>query len=73
MKGITIMEMLQVKGKQIIDSKGKPVRLRGTNIGGWMNMENFISGFPGTETGLREAVINSLGKIKGQYFFERFL
>jgi hypothetical protein len=65
------MEMLQVKGERIVDSKGKPVRLRGTNIGGWMNMENFITGFPGTETGLRDAVIHSLGKIKGQYFFER--
>lgn len=67
------MEMLQVKGKQVVDGKGNPVQLRGTCIGGWMNMENFINGFPGTETMLRTAIIKALGKDRGTFFVERFL
>jgi hypothetical protein len=34
------MDMLQVHGNQIVDARGTPVRLRGTCVGGWMNMEN---------------------------------
>jgi endoglucanase len=67
------MDLLQVKGKRIIDSQGNPVRLRGTCIGGWMNMENFIDGFPGAETMLRDAMTAALGKEKSAFFFERFL
>ena len=32
------MDRLQVKGNQIVDGRGQPVKLRGTCIGGWMNM-----------------------------------
>ena len=67
------MEMLQTQGRQIVDSQGKPVRLRGACIGGWMNLENFIDGYPGSEHGVREAVAAALGATKGQFFFERLL
>ena len=36
------MDMLQVQGGRIVDSRGDTVRLRGTCVGGWMNMEDFI-------------------------------
>ena len=65
--------MLQVKGHQIIDAQGKPIRLRGTCVGGWMNMENFINGFPGDENGLRTAMADVLGTKKAQFFFDRWL
>src|SRR3954471_19322994 len=32
------MEFLRVSGRNIVDAKGKKVRLRGTCPGGWMNM-----------------------------------
>lgn len=67
------MDLLQVKGNKIIDSNGKPVQLRGTCVGGWMNMENFINGYPGTETGIRQAVAKVLGKEKGEFLFDRML
>lgn len=67
------MEMLRAKGKQVVDSKGNVIRLRGTCIGGWMNLENFINGYPGAETQLRETVINELGTGKGKFFFECLL
>jgi endoglucanase len=40
--------VLSVRGTQIVDAAGTPVILRGYNIGGWMNMENFLTGYPGT-------------------------
>jgi endoglucanase len=65
--------MLQVKQNQIVDEHGKTVRLRGVCIGGWMNMENFINGYPGDEHGLRAAMAEILGPLKAQFFFERWL
>ncbi len=65
--------MLQVKGNQIVDGLGKAVRLRGTCVGGWMNMENFINGYPGDEHGIRAAMADVLGASKGQFFFDRWL
>ncbi|MGD0002818.1 MAG: hypothetical protein ABSE06_01170 [Anaerolineaceae bacterium] len=37
-----MMDMLQVQGGRIVDAQGNTVRLRGTCVGGWMNMEDFI-------------------------------
>jgi hypothetical protein len=28
---------LQIQGSRIVDSNGDPIRLKGTNIGGWLN------------------------------------
>jgi endoglucanase len=44
--------VLRVSGNQIVDGPGQPVLLRGYNVGGWMNMENFLTGYPGTESPL---------------------
>ncbi len=67
------MDMLQVRGNQIVDAAGRPVRLRGTCVGGWMNMENFIDGYPGTEHGLRAALAAELGPEQARFFFARLL
>jgi endoglucanase len=67
------MDNLQVRNGKIIDSTGKPVQLRGTCVGGWMNMENFINGYPGSESGLRAAFADELGKSKAEFFFDRML
>ena len=47
------MEILKVHNHQIVTAKNKPLRLRGWNIGGWLNMEDFINGFVGAEYNLR--------------------
>jgi endoglucanase len=65
--------MLQVKNHIIVDEQGKAFQLRGTCIGGWMNMENFINGYPGDEHGLRAAMAEILGQGKAQFFFDRWL
>jgi hypothetical protein len=39
--GRQIVDVFQVDDGTIVDAQGQPVRLRGTCVGGWMNMENF--------------------------------
>ncbi|MCM3694010.1 glycoside hydrolase family 5 protein [Neobacillus niacini] len=65
------MDLLKVIQNRITDSAGKTVKLRGTCIGGWMNMEDFINGYTGSEHGLRHAMSEVLGKGKAEFFFER--
>lgn len=65
--------ILKVKGTDVVDKDGNRVILRGAGLGGWMNMENFITGFPGHEGYMREAVLEVLGQEKYDYFFDRFL
>jgi endoglucanase len=67
------MDLLQVRNGQIQDASGKPVQLRGTCVGGWMNMENFINGYPGSESGLRAALAEELGQGRAEFLFDRML
>jgi endoglucanase len=67
------MEFLRVSGRHIVNAKGKQVRLRGTCPGGWMNMEDFINGYPGAEHTLRAQMAEVLGPARAQFFFERML
>ncbi len=65
--------MLQVRNSEIVNSDGQPVRLRGVCVGGWMNMENFINGYPGDESGVRRASAHSLGAGRAEFLFDRWL
>ena len=47
---------LRVDGEAIVDGEGNRVVLRGVGLGGWMNMENFITGYPATESQMRASV-----------------
>ncbi len=68
------MERLEVKKDQIVvASTGKPIMLRGTCVGGWMNMENFINGYPGDERGVRRTLAQVIGPAKAEFFFDRML
>ena len=64
--------MLQVEGSEIV-AAGQPVRLRGVSIGGWLMMENFITGFPGVEYQQREVLSQAMGQDLADHLFERFL
>jgi endoglucanase len=64
---------LSVKGPQIVDAAGERVLLRGYNVGGWMNMENFLTGFPATESLHRNALRRTLGNERYDLFFKRFM
>ena len=67
------MDQLSVKGNQIVDPRGHEVRLRGTCVGGWLNMEDFIDAYPGAEHQLRATLARELGVGKAQFFFDRLL
>jgi len=67
------MEMLRVRNGKVRDPSGREVRLKGTCIGGWMNMENFLNGYPGSEHGLRSVFSDALGPEKTKFFFDRWL
>ncbi|KAF4622037.1 hypothetical protein D9613_009155 [Agrocybe pediades] len=67
------MSFLKVSGTKIVDGEEKEVILRGAGLGGWMNMENFISGYPGCEYQIREALAEAIGPEKSEFFFDKFL
>jgi endoglucanase len=64
--------ILRVEGTRIMSGQ-EPVVLRGFGLGGWMNMENFITGYPGTESQQRRALRRVLGDEAYGRFFDRFL
>src|SRR5262245_28324622 len=67
------MTFLRTAGRQFVDESGTPVRLRGVAVGGWLNMENFITGYSGNESLMRSTVREVLGEERYELFFERLL
>ncbi|EIW65879.1 hypothetical protein TREMEDRAFT_35989 [Tremella mesenterica DSM 1558] len=64
------VEFLRVEGSNITLS-GKPIVLKGAGLGGWMNMENFITGYPGHEHQMRAALRTTMGQDKYEFFFDK--
>jgi endoglucanase len=67
------MDLLHVDRNRIVTANGQPICLRGTCVGGWMNMEEFINGHPGSEHGARAIMARLLGAETAQFFFDRML
>lgn len=65
--------ILRVHGERVVDSNGNSIILRGAGLGGWMNMENFITGYPGHESQHRAAMLKVLGQENYEFFFDKFL
>src|SRR5690554_3802823 len=65
------MEKLIVKGNKIVTEREEEIYLRGVNIGGWLNMEDFINGYPGSEQSLRKLMKETVGEEKSNHFFEQ--
>ncbi|KAG8771221.1 Endo-1,4-beta-xylanase 5 [Serendipita sp. 398] len=65
--------ILKVKGDKIVDGEGNSVLLRGAGLGGWMNQENFITGYPGHEFQIREALDEVIGSQKAAFYWDKFL
>ena len=62
---------LRVEGSRVLDHQGRPVRLRGACIGGWLHMENFITGYSANESMMRAEVRRALGDDRYDLFFDR--
>ena len=64
---------LTVDGARLVNGAGTEVRMVGVGLGGWLNMENFITGYPATESLQRAALRAALGEEGYRRFFDRFL
>ena len=64
---------LRTADTRLVTGAGREVILRGVGLGGWMNMENFITGYPSTESAHRDALRAALGERRYAAFFDRFL
>lgn len=64
---------LSVSGDQIVNRKGDTIYLRGFGLGGMLNMENFIDGYPANEESMREGLLKVLGEEKYNLYFDTFL
>ena len=67
------MAKIRTSGSSFVDGDGRPLRLRGPGLGGWLNMENFITGYSGNEALMRASVRAVLGDDKYELFFDRLL
>ncbi|CUM65823.1 uncharacterized protein PRCAT00003472001 [Priceomyces carsonii] len=63
---------LKVKDTKIVDDEGNSIVLKGVATGGHLNMENFITGYPGHETEHKKTLESKIGKEKFDFFFEKF-
>ncbi len=66
------MRWISVSGDRLVDEAGGTVVLTGFGLGGWLNMENFATGYPATETLQREALRRALGPEGYRRFFDAF-
>ena len=64
---------LRTEGSVFVDGFGVERRLRGVCIGGWLNMENFVTGYAANESLMRSEVRKVLGDELSDRFFERLL
>lgn len=64
------MELLKVVGRDVLNESNQKVMLKGTCVGGWMNMENFINAFPGVESSLRMHMKKIIGEERANMFFD---
>lgn len=65
-------EWISVDGARLVNQSGETVVLTGFGLGGWLNMENFITGYPSTETLQRQALRSALGEEGYTRFFDTF-
>jgi aryl-phospho-beta-D-glucosidase BglC (GH1 family) len=68
-----VPDVLQVRGRDLVAPDGSAVLLRGVGLGGWMCMENFITGYPSTESLQRQALRRVLGEEAYEAFFDRLM
>ena len=65
---------LRTSGSQFADADGRPVRLRGVGLGGWLNMENFITGYAAQRgADARPPSATCSARTPYELFFERLL
>ena len=64
---------VRTEGTGFLDGWGRPIRFTGVCVGGWLNMENFITGYAANETLMRREVRRAIGDDAADRFFDRLL
>jgi hypothetical protein len=68
-------QFARTKHKQIVDSAGKPIFLRGTNLGNWLVPEGYMwlfEGGPQSATEIRALVLELLGPDESAVFWQKY-
>ncbi|MHC4592463.1 MAG: glycoside hydrolase family 5 protein [Planctomycetota bacterium] len=65
------MSWLRTSGRDIVNEADEVVLLKGYCLGGWLNTENFINGYPFVDHAFFRALCKVLGESKAQYYYER--
>ncbi|WP_299291225.1 glycoside hydrolase family 5 protein [uncultured Mucilaginibacter sp.] len=68
-------KFITVKGKEIIDANGKPMLIKGTNLGNWMVPEGYMFKFKDVSSPrlINEAITEAIGPDKTKDFWEKYL
>jgi endoglucanase len=64
-------DFLRVKDRDFY-LNGEKIILRGYGIGTWLNLEHFMLGIPGTDSQIRNAIVNAYGKERAEKFWQKF-
>lgn len=64
-------DFIKVQGKEFVKA-GAPIMFHGLGIGSWLNLEHFMLGLPTTDSQIRAAVAQVLGKETAEEFFHAF-
>lgn len=65
--------LLRAEGSHVVDGAGRRIVLKGFGLGGWLNMENFITGYASSEVLHRETMRSVLGEHIADALFVAFL
>lgn len=65
------MQYLSTKDNNFI-CNGNNVMLRGVGLGNWLCLEHFMLGLPGTETQIRQAILETYGQEKYDLFWNTY-
>lgn len=63
---------LKVSGDRLVDEGGATLRLTGFGLGGLLNHEDFISGYPGNEEAMRRHLLRNMGSAAYEAYFEAY-
>ncbi len=61
---------LRIDKSTLVRADGSKIRLRGLGLGGYLNLENWINGFPATERAIKEALGNEIGVELTEYLLD---
>lgn len=67
------MSFLRVQNGRLVDGGGKPVRLRGVNLGNWLMLEGYMLAGPNEpERSIRQGLARRVGARGARQFFQQY-